>query len=656
MFTVIITEKEHMDRIREYHQFLEPFLCENKVKFCEWIPGEGTLDETVPHLAETVAGHDLWRAIILCTDAGLHLKNPFQMVSYAPPVIQEELSDAQRLSLVQEAKFRAFEEASHQPLTCLVTHLCESPLVSEGRNHASEDPEFGEYMAEVLQKQKLREQILKGEKMKIVYPAEVLCVARRTCDQQAYNIHVSWTAHEDIEYSRFYDWNMYFDKMRYLVYDIAPKAQNHYEISYIRFLYVVLILANHDLPSGVLRPNRVFVLECEDDEKAFRTLLIRYDEKLSLTEDGLRDAIGALEKTEKPRLTDREANILFCSRVNIPVSIPKELDVSGLYANPEAVGLSFDCPEDENVLWHNAYKTSQHTLQELLKQPRRSLKKAVSEMRRLNKTDLDKAEGLNEFQIDDIKEYLYREEKQMVSVDPPDLSNMERYQKEMEVIDRKIRRMIRRRMSRKTTIGVTAAALGLYLIGFLPLLVNNLSGAVSRLWAGGFIAVALLLMSGTALLCIFSLRSRMKRLLKEFNAVMYRIYSEIENSVAVFSQYLSHVCNVMRGFHVLDYCGQKMDPVDMKVRVLEMHLLNITRTRKELYEVFSPYLTMDTPVDSEQKDSYQYDFTRPVDYQYPMPYTENMRRQIEFMQPGNLISAPVDYVRRITVRREELYD
>ena len=107
---------------------------------------------------------------------------------------------------------------------------------------------------------------------------------------------------------------------------------------------------------------------------------------------------------------------------------------------------------------------------------------------------------------------------------------------------------------------------------------------------------------------------------------------------------------------MLDYCGQKTDPIDMKMRILEKHSLDITRTRKELYEVFGPYLTMDTPVDHGQKELYQYDFSRPTDYQYPMPYTENMRKQIEFMQPGNYVSVPVDYVRRITVRREELYD
>ena len=60
--------------------------------------------------------------------------------------------------------------------------------------------------------------------------------------------------------------------------------------------------------------------------------------------------------------------------------------------------------------------------------------------------------------------------------------------------------------------------------------------------------------------------------------------------------------------------------------------------------------------EAEQVGAYTYDFTRTVDFSYPVPYTEGMRRQIEFLQPGSTIQVPVDFINRITIRREELYD
>ena len=40
MFTVIIAEKEHIDRIREYDVFLKPFADLRRVALCRWEPQE----------------------------------------------------------------------------------------------------------------------------------------------------------------------------------------------------------------------------------------------------------------------------------------------------------------------------------------------------------------------------------------------------------------------------------------------------------------------------------------------------------------------------------------------------------------------------------------------------------------------------------------
>ena len=60
--------------------------------------------------------------------------------------------------------------------------------------------------------------------------------------------------------------------------------------------------------------------------------------------------------------------------------------------------------------------------------------------------------------------------------------------------------------------------------------------------------------------------------------------------------------------------------------------------------------------EASQEEPYLYDFTRPVDFSYPLPYSEDQSAVIEFMQPGNQVTVPVSFVRRITLRMEELYD
>ena len=656
MFTVVIAEKEHMDSIREYQVFLKPFLRENKVEFCEWRPNEAALADSVPRLLEIAAGHREWRAIVLCDESGLTQKNPFDMVRYEAPKRDPDRSKEDYLDQVRQAKFAAFEQAAKQPLTRLMTRLCESPLTSVGKNNASEDPEFAEYLAESIRKQELREQIIAGEELSVAYPAEVICVARRTFTQQDYDINTSWGFHEDIQYSRFYEWNLYYDKMRYLVFDIAPKNREEFAFDYIRFLYAVLILANNDTPSGVLRPNRVFRLDCENDEAALRRILTLYDAKLAQTGTLLSASVNEIKNTEKPRLSDRDVSMIFCSNINVPVLISQEIDRSGLYADPKALGLSTDCPVDEYAAWDQTYKTSRKTLLKLLRQPRRSLKSAAADMRRMNHVDLDKACILNEFQAEDVKDHTDEEELNMVSVPTPNLFDTERYDEEMEESCRRVHRKIETRLTRTATVGVCVAAIVLYLIGFLPLILNNISDAKARLMALAVMGGAVVLLAAVAFVCLFFLRGALRKLYKAFNGLMFRINGEIDGSLALYSRYLSHACNVMRGFSVLKYRERTKDPDVQRVRVLNKHLADIQRTREELREVFGPYFSPASEDDADQVDAYPYDFSRPVDFPYPIPYTEGMKCQIEFMQPGTTVQVPVDFVKRISVRREELYD
>lgn len=671
MFTVVIAEKEQIDSIREYSVFLKPFIDDAHVEFCEWRPEGDTLADSAPHLAQIVARKGEWRAIVLCDAAGMDRKNPFDRVEFTPPAfVPLDCEDAQQaaehrrnyLEQLKQAKFRAFDQAARQPLTRLMTYLCAGPLVTKNKNsRAAEymDPiellDYTEYQAESARKQELREQIIAGEKPGISLPAEVLCVARRTCAGQEYDINTSWTSHEDIQYSRFYDWNLYFDKMRYLVFDILPRDDPDYEFDSIRFLYAVMILANNDMPSGVLRPNRVFRLDCENDEDALVRLMSLYDAKLARTGSVLTGKINEIRNAEKPRLSDRDARMIFCSNINVPVTVSQEIDRSGLYADPGALGLATDCPKDEYGEWDRTYQNSRKTLHRLLKQPRRALKSAAADMRRMNHVDLDKAGSLNEFQAEDVKEYTGEEELNMVSVVTPNLFDTERYEEQMGEHDRAIHRKIETRMTRKTTIALGLVALGLYLIGFLPLLFNNLDGEAT-VWSLILAGAAVLLLAGVSVVCLVFLRGGLRELYRSFNRLMHGINGEIDGSLALFSRYLSHACNVMRGFSVLNFLERSEDPDTMRIRVLNKHLADIRRTREELREVFGRYVSDHADIDPDKVDAYLYDFSRAVDFPYPVPYSEGMKCQIEFMQPGSTVQVPVNFVKRITVRREELYD
>ena len=690
MFTVVIAEKEHIDSIKEYSAFLKPFINEKQVAFCQWKPAARSLAEAVPSLSRSVSTKNEWRAIILCDNSGLKLKNPFEPVTYLAPEpehITAEQAEAEEameddlplteeeelllqkdkleaiyspelrryMERVQKAKFAAFDQAAEQPLTRLVTYLCEHPTVTGGRNRASDDPEFAEYVAEIQRKAELRQQIINGEKLDITLPAEVICVARRTCTDAEYDIATAWTPHLETEYSRFYDWNLYFDKMRYLVFDLLPENHRNYAFDYLRFLYALMLLANNELPAGAVQPNRVYRFDCENDEDSLDRLLSLYDAKLALTGELLEEKIAAIRDKQKQRLTDQEAEQIFCSNISVPVSVDGSFDSRAMLVNPHRFGLSGDCPAVEKDVWSDQYDTSRKTLQKYLKQPRRAVKRSAADMLRLNRVESDKVQYLNEFQLEDVQEHIHNEELQMVRTETGSFADIRRYEEPMAEADGRIRKKIATRMPKKTTLALGTVVLLVFLGGFLPLLLSNRSEPESLKYALLLMVSAVGIMAVVAFGCLISLRGGLRRLLLDFNGVMNGIKNDVNDNLRRFSKYLSHACNVMRGYSALKYRQENGDPDTHQIRVYQKHISDIVGTREELRAVFGTYMT--GQLDPEkQVQEYPYDFSRPADYPYPFPYTEGDGRLIEFMNRGSFAEVPVDFVKRVTLRREELYD
>lgn len=655
MFTVVITEQTHLDSIEEYKPFLLPFFEDSNVVFCPWHMEGETLFEAVPDLAATVSRHNRWRLIVVCGEEGLTRKNPFDLVPYREPECPGDMAQEDYLALVRQAKFAAFEQAAKKPLVKLMTWLCQSPTVTAGRNQAEElDPEFGEYMAEIQKKEELRRQIRREENLEITLPSEVICIARRCYQEAEYDLQTSWSRNLDCRYSRFYDWNLYFDKMRYLIFDTLPKNHRNYTFDYIRFLCALALLAKNEVPQSSLNPNRVYNLQCETDEEALRQLLGRYDAKLAATQEHLEFQQRELARREHPRLSDQDVQTIFCTGASVAVTAPAEFDEGTLYVSGRELGLSTDCPTDEESYWDKGYRESKRAFVKFLKLPRRALKKATTELRRLNGADLDHAINLNEFQLEDVADYVAEEELHMVNTRTNSFFDTERYEKQMEAQNKRIRTITDKRMTRKRTILLGVAALVLYALSFVPVMITNFyeDSGLGLILDVAYVGVGILAL--IAFLTLLCLRWPLKKSYSDYNGIMKGIVNDVDHSMTLYSKYLSHACNVMRGHSVLNFRAEHESPDEMKMRVYKKHCFDLLRKREELREIFGSFMSANGP--TEPAEGYQYDFTRPVDYPYPLPYSADQRKRVEFLQKGNTVEVSVDFVQCMRIRREDLYD
>lgn len=680
MFTVIICD-EHIikDCYHKYHIYLKPFFDNNNFAFCEWNTNADNLDEAVPKLKDVVQHKKEWRAIVVNDSStwgfdGINKRNPFDYVN-------SRRKDYQFSSFEQIKSFRSAEEALvdkalHNPLTKLSIWLCGAPInamptlcySSEAERviSAETDEAYFEVLNELglksseveadwnrdLKFKKLCEKFeLRGELFNP--PTSVIAIAERGKNTDAELSELAWSNHTEFDYSQFYMDNLYPEKLRYLIYDVSYIRMRRNENQYFNFLTTIMMLANYECPKGVLRSNRVYKLEVHIDVDCVRKLCNMYNSKLWSTISKIEEITHKISEKEKQPVDKHTAEEYFESNVIIPIEVVTRESRENLQAKYDKIGLSRDCPSDEYDYWDEQFRTINKYFIRFLREPRRAVKTATKEDFRItNEINDERALQLSEYQKEDVKYILDEEERNMIATSTAQLFNTAQYNEKMRDADKEIRREIAQRMTKKTTVFVGLFAVIAYLIGFLPLLFSNINTGKSFVFSLAVTGAVLSTFLIVGFIYLFVLRRKMINRFKHFNCVMSEILKEIENGVNAFSNYLSHACNVMREFSVLNYSESSYKKTK---HILANHKRIITQKINEVNELFSTYINSDELRLAYDVEPYEFDFTVMRDYQYEMPYAE-VRKDIDYMQQGNKIEIPVDYLESITLTREELYD
>ena len=680
MFTVVICD-EHIinDCQNKYYIYLKPFLDNEEFVFCKWNVSGSSFDEAVPELKELIGNKKEWRAIIVNDNStwdvdSVNKRNPFNYVDSVKN--KENFDTCKQIEKFREEEESMLEKAMFNPLMKLSVWLCGSPIETvpsicytgyeELFEDLSKEKEYFEKAAELnitareieLDRIRLRRYVKLSENFGndvelFNPPQKVLALTERTKDVRREVAKSAWVKHTEMDYSQFYNENLYSEKLRYLICDVSYLKGKHNEAQYFNFLTVILLMAVNEAPSGVLRANRVYSLNIRIDSDCVKKLCNCYNSKLNATLIEISNESRRLaEKQNKP--IDREtAELYFETGVTVPVSVDRFFDEDVLFANHKEIGLSKDCPCDEAVFWNEQYNDIEKMFVKYLREPRRAVKVAVKDkFPAMNKNEDERAVRLSEFQKENVLDFLNEEEQNMISTKTTHLYNTAKYKQQMKEADEAIRKDISRRMTKKKTINTALIALAAYFFGFIPLLIGNLNTAGSFLFSLGMtgVTVGIFLLAGLLTLVVF--RTRLIEKFKHFNSVMSGIIDEIQGSLNTFSEYLSNACNVMRGFSVLE---STENAYAKKQNVLKNHERIILGKIKEVNELFSNYIDNDTLDVGRMIQPYNFDFTKMVDYQYEMPYSE-VEKRIVFLQEGNIITVPIDYLESVIVEREELYD
>ncbi len=697
MFTVLIAEKEHIDAIQQQNKlFFGPFLENKELAFCQWNPEGQSLTDSVPGLIDAVGRQKKWRAVIInhCKGELLKSQNPFDIVDcskVASLSMPEKQPESESLWDIWESSWKAYYEALAKekeemyrsalthPLQKLCTWLCYKPegfVLNEVQDKQQDVHEWAmeqiskdfqrpnvtlellereQYKHELRLKEVIRKEFVADKYLNIAYPTEVHCITQRTSDTNFFNPENFWNIRSDHDYSTFADRNMYFDKMRFMVFDLLASTHRDFRTDYIRFLASVLIFASNPLPASVMQPRYLYQLETDTDDTPLCTLVTSYDKKLAATAEVIDNEMEKIRSEIPGNLTDKDVEAIISTTKDIDVILDESCDPKKVYAETD-YGLFFDSPENEFHKWNRNYNNSQSALAYIVKQQSRAIKKSVVQAQLSSEIlDID-VSRLTPLQVDDIKDYTDVVENNMIDSIPPDLNDISRYTEILEKRSKNVKKAIRRRMTRKTTLSLSAIFLGLLLICFLPFLFSNTHTPRTVTTAVILTGAMLGALAAIMYIALFCLRSTIKKAVNAYNYASKTIINDIFSSLDRFSRYLSASCNVRRGHLVQFRANQNLDEYTKSLRIRQKHKEDIRKKRALLKEQYRDYFGDKTFCDETMSRPYEYDFGQKTEYVYTAPYLAGDTRQIEFMSSGNFVSVPSSYIKQISVKMEEIYE
>lgn len=675
MYTLIIcSEAVINDCNKTYDAFISPLADKQHWDFCRWNPEGVTLQEACPQLEHLISRHKEWRAIII-NDASVsdyeHIskKNPFDISgSVADPV---KFESAAEIEEYRKSKETAHRKALDNPLMKLATWLLGGavsgkPFPVEGADVLPSDlsDEYLETAAAnrinlaeveidraIERKYEIFHERFEDEPQVFNRPRHLVVIGERSRDDNM-PLSATFNASNEFEYSRFYEDNLYPKAVRYILYDVNYVNRMRDREMYFGMLVFAAVMAGNEWPYEALRPERVYIAESVISEEKMTQLCGRYIDKLKKTEKEIERRINVIKNERIGSISNQMVEELFESDESINVRIDSAYDKDKLMADSRGIGFFRDYPEDEMASWNEQFRGIKKLFTRFLRDPQRAVKVAAQrDLREKNTIDDERVLRLDEFQIEGIEYRLLEEEQNMIEVDGMHVFDVERYQKKLDKASSELTKKIMQRMTRNKAVRLSLIALALFFAGLVPFIINGFKYSGKPLLPLAVTGVFTAVLAVCILIVLTVMWFKQKSVYDRFNDVMENIYEEIDEGTGKFSDYLSHVCNVMREFSVLNAAD---DAAVIKCETMAQHTRDIEERIDEVYRLFFNYINEYADY-SDEVVPYDYNYTVLKRYSYEMPYSGDMK-EINFLQSGFRIEIPVDYLEAVTMRREELYD
>ena len=638
-YSVIIQNKKTAEAFSKYQPLFTEALNNNRIGVCKWVESGTTLETAVPELSELTNDKKDWRAIIVMAEDEQAMKgferderNPFDFA------LNKEMDET-----VKESEI---------PLIRL-THMLggvpapEMKFVSEKIIEEHKAPRV--VYRPVVDKEQEEEykKLCKKYEFDGNLPSSIVIITIRTGYEPEDHIGNIWTSHKESNASEFWKRNHYPANCRFLVYDFDKKGPVQRSADEFGFWLSVLLLATNVTDSGTLQAYRLYKLNTKINrdtmKRNFLDMAVRLKSARHLIEKEIR-------KDVESQVAYEEA--LPDYRMNIPVAIvtPK-MDDCGV--SEKGFGLVSKGANTDLGMWNVRRKEAEKTLVDSVRKADRTLDQTADKMRTLCVFTEDEVSALSKYQRED----LTRETDEIYHEIITEQGNLPTVKisadKKMQAANEDVRKFLTGRVSQKPALGIIGIVFALILMCQIPAFFGGEGNFGTGLLV---IAVEFLIVAFAAFLALYWQKSQLNVLMNRYNTLIKSAFARLIASASDYSEYLSDIASHSRGHSYLDLSGRKKHKLDDKNAVKFKHIKAINILLAKLRTWSNAYHLRADLDNVDLDENVQVDTSVPPAKSSMYTFEMGNSYQISVNNSGVKIYSPFEFVEKLEIVREELYD
>lgn len=546
MLSVLIYQKSSQSFIDQYRALFEPFEESGKIAFCFWDEHGTDVASALPELTGILRGVRSWQAIVVMPvsdsdsrDTNLCREdNPFDFLCNSdpePPVHESQI-----------------------PLIRLSQMLGGIPLVNQHYvNTRTLNTENRDQMRvlrrESTEELQAQQRIWNDLNDKYSFPCErpervYLFKARQPMDiRLPVTKDTDSLRRHEINSSLFWYRNRYPATARFLTQDCRRPGNARYHEDLFQFWMTALTLALNHFPTGTFEAYKVYTATGIVDRNKVHELFSNYYNRLGGVQYSANIQIGELRKSSQ---FQRRQESLPMYRCDIPVHF--ELQESpDLMIPSKRIGLSRNCPEEEEPWWHRHVQNSVRAVRKLHGSTKMTLDRASIQCRYASKVTEDELCELDEYQIEEMQQQLSGLETSILTFSTYTALPINKYYRDLAQAEKDTASQMKKRMSKKTAIIAGLSSLAVYMVGFIPDLVHQLQEGNGFLSTLGLALLGCLFMLLAAFGCLLYFRWIITDRIHSYNGIIAGIVRNFQQAGSTFSDYLTNCCSLMRGRFML---------------------------------------------------------------------------------------------------------